>query len=128
MNFLMLTSFKEVTGYIGYILLAILILLIMITAHEAGHYFAGKLFGFGIEEFAIGFGPKLFSRKKKDGEVFFTYFVWYGIGRFFIEGLRTDSLYWGTFKFSQVFAVITALLGLISLYNLKKDEIKKRFK
>ena len=70
MNFLMLTSFKEVTGYIGYILLAILILLIMITAHEAGHYFAGKLFGFGIEEFAIGFGPKLFSRKKKDGEVF----------------------------------------------------------
>ncbi len=56
--------------YIGYILLAILVLLIMITVHEAGHYFAGKLLGFGIDEFAIGFGPKLFKKTKKNGEVF----------------------------------------------------------
>ncbi len=57
-------------AYIGYILLAVLVLLVMITVHEFGHYVAGKIFGFGIEEFAIGFGPKLFSKKKKDGEVF----------------------------------------------------------
>lgn len=57
-------------SYIGYILLAILVLLVMITVHEFGHYIAGKIFGFGIEEFSIGFGPKLFSKKKKDGEVF----------------------------------------------------------
>ena len=62
--------------------------------------------------------------KKKDGEAFFTYFVWYGIGRFFIEGLRIDSLYWGPFRFSQVFAVITAVLGIIALVMLKKDELK----
>jgi phosphatidylglycerol:prolipoprotein diacylglycerol transferase len=31
-------------------------------------------------------------RNLKIGEVFFTYFIWYSIGRFFIEGLRTDSL------------------------------------
>ncbi len=55
---------------VGYVLLAVLVLLVMITVHEFGHYIAGKIFGFGIEEFAIGFGPKLFSRKKKDGEVF----------------------------------------------------------
>ena len=53
-----------------FILLAILILLLMITVHEFGHYLAGKLLGFGIDEFSIGFGPKLFSRKKKNGEVF----------------------------------------------------------
>ena len=64
------------------------------------------------------------SHKKKDGEAFFIYFVWYGIGRFFIEGLRTDSLYWGPFRFSQVFAVLTAVLGLIALVMLKKDELK----
>lgn len=29
----------------------------------------------------------------RQGELFFTYFIWYSIGRFFIEGLRTDSLY-----------------------------------
>lgn len=71
MEHLLLASFLQVIGYIGYILLAILVLLVMITVHELGHYLAGKIFGFGIEEFAIGFGPKLFQRKnKKTGEIF----------------------------------------------------------
>lgn len=71
MGNLILTSFSEVAGYIGYILIAILVLLVMITVHELGHYIAGKIFGFGIEEFAIGFGPKIFKRKnKKTGEIF----------------------------------------------------------
>lgn len=70
MNYNLLTSFGGVLSYIGYILLSILILLIMITVHEFGHYVAGKIFKFGIEEFSIGFGPKLFSKKKKDGEIF----------------------------------------------------------
>ncbi len=70
MNYMLLASFGEVMEYIGYIALAILVLLVMITIHEFGHYIAGKIFGFGIEEFAIGFGPKLFSKKAKSGEVF----------------------------------------------------------
>ena len=70
MNLLLMASFGEVMSYIGYIALAVLVLLIMITVHELGHYISGKILGFGIEEFAIGFGPKLFSKKKKDGEVF----------------------------------------------------------
>jgi len=57
--------------FIAFIILALLILLIMITIHELGHYLAGKWLGFKINEFAIGFGPKLFSKKsKKTGEVF----------------------------------------------------------
>ncbi len=70
MNLLLMTSFGEVMSYIGYIALAVLVLLIMITVHELGHYISGKILGFGIEEFAVGFGPKLFSKKKKDGEIF----------------------------------------------------------
>ena len=70
MNLLLMASFGEVMSYIGYIALAVLVLLVMITVHELGHYVSGKILGFGIEEFAIGFGPKLFSKKKKDGEVF----------------------------------------------------------
>ncbi len=70
MNYLFLSSFGQVMEYIGYIALAILILLVMITVHEFGHYITGKFFGFGIDEFAIGFGPKLFSRKKSNGELF----------------------------------------------------------
>ena len=53
-----------------YILLALVVLLVMITVHEFGHYCAGKVLGFKINEFAIGFGPTLFKRKKKDGEQF----------------------------------------------------------
>ena len=41
-------------------------LTVQLTAlfHEFGHYIAGKIFGFGIDEFAIGFGPKIFSKTK----------------------------------------------------------------
>ncbi len=54
-----------------YILLALVVLLVLITVHELGHFIAGKIFGFKINEFAIGFGPKIFSRtNKKTGEVF----------------------------------------------------------
>ena len=53
-----------------YILLALVVLLVMITVHEFGHYCAGKVLGFKINEFAIGFGPALYKRKKKDGEQF----------------------------------------------------------
>ena len=70
MGFLYLSSFGEIATYALYIVIAILMLLLMITVHEAGHYFAGKIFGFGIEEFSIGFGPKIFSKKKKNGEIF----------------------------------------------------------
>ncbi len=66
----MLASFSQTTSTVGYIALAVLILLVMITVHEFGHYISGKILGFGIEEFSIGFGPKIFSRKKKDGEIF----------------------------------------------------------
>lgn len=53
-----------------YILLALLVLMIMIVIHEAGHYTAGKIFKFKINEFSIGFGKALFKKTKKNGEVF----------------------------------------------------------
>ncbi|MDE7158962.1 MAG: site-2 protease family protein, partial [Clostridiales bacterium] len=56
---------------VGSIVLAILILLVMITIHEFGHYIAGKILHFKIDEFSIGFGPALFKKKnKKSGELF----------------------------------------------------------
>lgn len=61
----------EVFKYIGYVIVALLALMIMIVIHELGHYTAGKLLGFKIDEFAIGFGPAIFKRKnKKTGEMF----------------------------------------------------------
>lgn len=61
----------EVFKYIGYVIVALLALMAMIVVHELGHYTAGKLLGFKIDEFSIGFGPAIFKRKnKKTGEVF----------------------------------------------------------
>lgn len=53
-----------------YILLAVMALLVMVTVHEFGHYISGKLLGFQINEFSIGFGPKIFSKTRDNGEVF----------------------------------------------------------
>ena len=57
----------------------------------------------------------LYKKKKFDGQIVLMYLAWYGFGRMFIEGLRTDSLYIGVFRISQVvgflcFAICTALL------------------
>lgn len=52
-------------------MLAIVILLAMVTIHEFGHYVAGKILGFKINEFAVGFGPAIWKkRSKKTGELF----------------------------------------------------------
>ena len=54
-----------------YILIAIVVLLLMIVIHELGHYVAGKILKFKINECSVGFGPKIFSKvNKKTGEKF----------------------------------------------------------
>ncbi len=66
-----LLSFASVMKSVGGVLLAVVILLAMVTIHEFGHYIAGKLLGFKINEFAVGFGPAIWKkRSKKTGELF----------------------------------------------------------
>jgi len=50
---------------IFYVLLAILLLGILVTVHEFGHFIAARLTGIEVVEFAIGFGPKLLGWKSK---------------------------------------------------------------
>ncbi len=52
------------------VIVALLILLATITVHEFGHYIVGKIFKFKIKEFAIGMGPAIFKKTKKNGEIF----------------------------------------------------------
>lgn len=65
-----LLSFGSVMSYIWWVVVAILSLLLMVMIHEFGHYIAGKVLGFKIEEFSVGFGPKIIQRRKKNGELF----------------------------------------------------------
>ena len=54
-----------------YILAAVLMLGIMVTVHEAGHFFAARLTGIPVKEFAIGFGPRVLSWNSKKHETKF---------------------------------------------------------
>ena len=48
-----------------YILLAIVMLGVIVTVHEFGHYLVGRLCGIGIVEFSVGFGPRLLGWERK---------------------------------------------------------------
>ena len=66
---------------------------------------------------AVGFVLLHFlsKRRKYDGQVALGYLAWYGLGRTFIEGLRTDSLYLGNFRVSQLLAAVTCFCGVALL-------------
>ena len=53
--------------------------------------------------------------RKFDGQIILMYMVWYGLGRFFIESLRTDSLMIGSLRVSQGVAALMFVAGVILL-------------
>lgn len=62
--------------------------------------------------------------KLKTGTLFLVYLVAYGCGRFWIEGLRTDSLMLGPLRIAQVVSLVTitiGVLGLVYLYKLRRS-------
>ena len=65
----------------------------------------------------VGFIALHFLSKKRqyDGQIALSYAAWYGLGRVFIEGLRTDSLYIGAFRVSQLVAGISFVLAAAML-------------
>ncbi len=65
----------------------------------------------------IGIGVLLAYKKIKvfNGEIFSVYMIWYGFGRMLIEGLRSDSLYLGFFRVSQLLSVGIAIIGIVLL-------------
>lgn len=67
----------------------------------------------------LGFAIILVLRRRprllKQGEVTFFYLMWYGFGRFIIEGLRTDSLMLGSLRVSQWLSLVLVLAGLALL-------------
>ncbi|MBS4219403.1 prolipoprotein diacylglyceryl transferase [Bacillus sp. FJAT-49711] len=79
----------------------------------------------------LGFVLLILLRKVnlRRGEMFLTYIIWYSIGRFFIEGLRTDSLMLTSgLRMAQVLS-LTLIIGsiIIWIYRLKKGLADKRY-
>lgn len=71
---------------------------------------------------ALGFVFLHFYSKKLrtfDGEIFLLYIAWYGLERFFVEGLRTDSLMAGDLRISQIVAAVSCGLALAAFVVFK---------
>ena len=60
---------------------------------------------------------KVYYSSKITGTTTASYLIWYGIGRAFIEGLRSDSLYIGStgIRVSQLLSIILIIAGLVVL-------------
>ena len=74
---------------------------------------------------------RLGKKRKFDGECFLFYMLWYGIGRFWIEGLRTDSLYFFGLELfgmpirtSQMVAGISAIVAAVALVVLRRRAVQ----
>lgn len=64
----------------------------------------------------IGFIILMIARRNKNLRKGFQigfYFIWYGIGRFFIEAFRTDSLMFFGLKIAQIVSLIGIIIGII---------------
>lgn len=70
-----------------------------------------------------------YSKKLRtfDGEIALLYLIWYGSGRAVIEQLRTDSLYIGSLKVSQLVGIVSAAAALVCfvIFKIKTNKSKK---
>lgn len=63
-----------------------------------------------------------FDKKKKfDGQITALYLIFYGLGRFFVEGMRTDSLYLGPIRISQLVSLVLVACGVVYFIIKRKD-------
>jgi len=81
-----------------------------------------NLIGFVILHFAS-------KKRKYDGQIALGYVAWYGFGRTVIEALRTDSLYWGQFRVSQLLAAVScfAAAAILLFMTVREHDPEKLF-
>ena len=78
----------------------------------------------------IGFIVLLIFRRReytKVGQTTGLYFMWYSVGRFIIESMRSDSLMLGSFKIAQIMSVLLFILGIFLFIYYKLIKKESRF-
>lgn len=82
----------------------------------------GNIIGFLL----ITFVYKKHGRKKR-GDLAFAYITWYGMVRFFVEGMRTDSLMLGPIRIAQLMSFLGIVIGLLGIFGVWNKLLKHTF-
>ncbi len=115
----------NIWGKVWPVVVALLLFALIITVHEFGHFIFAKLFKVKVNEFSIGFGPKIFSKKK--GETLYSVRAIPAGGFCAMEGEDEDSSEDGAFCNKKVWkriiivvagAAFNILLGFILVATL----------
>ncbi len=92
-----------------------------------GHYYE-PLFFYESMLCLLGWALIWFVLKKhqnKRGDLGYAYLMWYGVIRFFIEGRRTDSLYFGNFRMAQLTSIAFLIIGILGYLGVFDRFLKK---
>ncbi|WP_251554958.1 prolipoprotein diacylglyceryl transferase [Neobacillus muris] len=94
-----------------------------------GTYYQPTFFYESIWDFA-GFILLILLRRVnlRRGEIFLSYLIWYSIGRFYVEGLRTDSLMLGSLRMAQMISIALIVAAIIIIvYRRARSTSKARY-
>ncbi|HZK24615.1 MAG TPA: prolipoprotein diacylglyceryl transferase [Oscillospiraceae bacterium] len=64
---------------------------------------------------------RISKKEKTPGGIFLRYLVGYSIGRFFIEGIRANTVFWGNLRLGQIVSVLLIVIGLLLLWWRKRQ-------
>lgn len=81
----------------------------------------GNIIGFVL----ITFVYKKYGRKKR-GDLAWAYLTWYGMVRFIVEGMRSDSLMFGSLRVAQLISLVGVAIGLMGIFGIW-DKLFKKF-
>lgn len=82
-----------------------------------------SIWNFGVFVFLLWYGRK---KQKVKGEVFLLYIALYSFVRFFIEGLRTDSLMLGQIRVAQLVSLIGVIAASYIFYKRRKEKLNNK--
>jgi phosphatidylglycerol:prolipoprotein diacylglycerol transferase len=96
--------------------------------HIDGHYYEPLFFYESVLCFTgwilISFVLRKYQNKR--GDLAYAYLMWYGVGRFFIEARRTDSLYIGNLKMAQLTSLVFVIIGVLGYLGILDRWFKKK--
>ncbi|TFG83542.1 MAG: prolipoprotein diacylglyceryl transferase [Erysipelotrichales bacterium] len=67
-----------------------------------------------------------YTKSRKRGDLVYAYLMWYGITRFWVEGLRTDSLMFMGLRMAQVTSVVFILIGTLGMLGVYRKFVKPK--